>query len=522
MRTLTTTTDCDHNRPMKCCLYLRVSTEEQLTNFSIDTQREICRKEADRKGLIVDKVFTEEGKSAKDITGRPQLIELLEYCRTHKKDIAAVIVYRIDRMSRSTMDYLAIRKTLASYGVTILSATEPTGSSPTEVMLETILASFGQLDNSIRAERARNGLRKRFLSGQAASSVPLGYAHRTIDKKRLIVKNEPLYSIIQRSWNLMATGTKSLTEIASAMNTWGIRVTWKKQKRIIDKQYASKLFRNPFYMGILYSKKYNQRVKGTHEPMISEDLFYRVQAVIDGRSNQTTVNRRNRDNAGFPLRGIVECARCGRPYTGGLSKGKNKRYAYYFCPGGCKGSVIAVENKDETGLHDQLIKELRRITPSPETLEWFKLKLHSSYNARLKLLEESHKQASLHIQELKDRYNLLVEKNMSGLYSDEVFKEQAKKIEEELTVAHLVKSEDNMKKYDIEEIVNFTSAMLADLGKAFTLSNLAQKRVLLGSIYEEKLKIENKVMRTLILSPLFQLIHDFDRGYVNSSADERT
>ncbi len=519
MTILTNLIDYEHSKyKMHCVLYLRVSSEEQIANFSIATQEDICRREAERKGYIVDKVFIEEGKSAKSMDGRPQLEELLEYCRIHHNDIAAVIVYKIDRMSRNTMDYLHIRQILVKSGVVIISATEPTGASPTEKLLETMLAGFGELDNATRGERARNGLRKRFLSGLAPSSVPLGYTHFTKDNRRLIIKDPELFDKIKQSWELMATGTKSLSEISKFMNDLGVRVSWKKQKREIDKQYASKLFRNTFYMGILPSRKYKEKILGIHEPMITEELFYRVQAVIDGRSTQVMVNRHNRDNEDLPLRGIAVCSKCGRPYTGGRSKGHmGQRYYYYWCPSGCEKSVIASEK-----LHNQLIERLREITPSPETLAWFKLKLHASYDKRLKMLEDRHKQANQRIHELKTRYNALVEKNLSGLYSDEIFKDQSKKIEEELAVAHLVKSEDKMTKYNIEEIMDFTVAMLEDLGKAFTLSNLAQKRVLLGSIYDEKLQIENKLIRTLVLSPLFQLIHDFDRGVVNFCAEERT
>jgi DNA invertase Pin-like site-specific DNA recombinase len=507
----------DHTKNrMKCCLYLRVSSEEQLSNFSIATQEDICRGEASRRGLTVDRVFVEEGKSAKNITGRPQLIELLEYCRTHKKDIASIIAYRIDRISRNTIDYLAIRKTLSDYGISVLSATEPTGSSPTEIMLETILASFGQLDNSIRGERARNGLRKRFLSGLPASSCPLGYKHETIDKKRQIVKDDS-FTQVKDAWNFISTGTKTLTEMATTMNSWGLRVTWGKKERLLDKQYCSKMFRNTFYMGILPSKLYKEKIRGVYEPMITEELFYRVQAIIDGRNTTGTSIRRNVNNENFPLRGVVVCGVCGRPLSGGFSKGRHKRYPYYFCLSGCKGSVIATDK-----LNDRIVELLREITPSKETLEWFKLKLHAGYDKRLKVLENQHRQSEKKILDLKEQYNLLVQKNMSGLYSDEIFKETARQIESELAVAHLVKSENLIDKYNIEEIIKFTSAILADLGRAYELSSLEQKRVLLGSIYEEKLQIVNKTNRTAHLSPLFALIDQFNRGVVNSCAEELT
>ena len=143
----------------KAVIYLRVSTEEQVDNFSLGTQEEICRKDATRKGYEIVKVFREEGKSAKTIIGRPTLLEMFEFCRINKRSLQAIFIYRLDRMSRQTADYLAIRKKLTDYGITLISATEPTGNSPTEKLIETMLAGVAQMDNDVRSERTKNGMR---------------------------------------------------------------------------------------------------------------------------------------------------------------------------------------------------------------------------------------------------------------------------------------------------------------------------------------------------------------------------
>lgn len=75
-------------------VYLRVSTEEQVDNYSLDTQANICHKEAERRGLTIAEVFREEGRSAKTIVDRPALIDMLSYCRKNRRQISAVIVYR--------------------------------------------------------------------------------------------------------------------------------------------------------------------------------------------------------------------------------------------------------------------------------------------------------------------------------------------------------------------------------------------------------------------------------------------
>lgn len=67
-------------QPKNAVIYLRVSSEEQVENFSLDTQEEICRREATRRDFNIIEVFREEGRSAKTITGRPILVKLLEFC----------------------------------------------------------------------------------------------------------------------------------------------------------------------------------------------------------------------------------------------------------------------------------------------------------------------------------------------------------------------------------------------------------------------------------------------------------
>ncbi len=107
--------DIINNDTKRAIIYIRVSTDEQVDNFSLETQQKICVQEAERRGMEIVQTFREEGKSAKTILGRPVLIELIEFCRKNKRNLDAVIVYRIDRVSRQLQDYLAIRKRLAEY-----------------------------------------------------------------------------------------------------------------------------------------------------------------------------------------------------------------------------------------------------------------------------------------------------------------------------------------------------------------------------------------------------------------------
>src|SRR3989344_262884 len=352
--------------PKNAILYLRVSSEEQVENFSLGTQEEICTREATRRGYEIIETFREEGRSAKNISGRPELLKLLGFCRRNRRTVDAVFIYRLDRISRQTQDYLYIRQKLFDYGISIISANEPTGNSPTDKLLETIMASFAQHDNDVRSERTKNGMRARFLAGYFNGQPPLGY----IIEHGHVIKDSS-FNDMKKAWELMATGTKSLSEMAKIMNGWGLRKVCSGKEYLLRSQTADRLFRNKLYAGILTSSKYPEEVKGQHVPMITLETFLKVQAIIDGRNRcGMTIGKRLQDNPDFPLRRAIKCGKCGGALSGGWSKGRTKRYAYYVCKNRCGAPSIAVKKLD-----DSLIQFLQEITPPKEKLELFLLLL---------------------------------------------------------------------------------------------------------------------------------------------------
>ncbi|MBZ0317853.1 MAG: recombinase family protein [Anaerolineae bacterium] len=495
----------------KAVIYLRVSTEEQVDNFSLDTQEEICRKEADKRGYEIIEVFREEGRSAKSIVGRPVLINLLEYCRKNKKLVDAVFVYRLDRISRQTSDYLAIRKKLGENEITIISSTEPTGDSPTEKLVETILAGFAQLDNDIRSERAKNGLRARFLSGKISGKAPLGY----ILQAGYAVKDPETWDRVKQAWDLMATGTKSLSDIAKVMNEWGLKETHGKRKYKIRSQTAGRIFRLKFYAGKLVSPTYPEEVIGQHIPMISEEQFYKVQAIIDGRNpNKIALAKRTFENEDFPLRRIVRCSKCGVGLTGAWSRGKmGKKYAYYRCAGRCNTKSVPVKKIDEA-----MITLLKQIQPKEEALRLFSEFMYKLYHDRRTRLLKIKNEADKEIEELKALRKTLVEKNLNGVYSDEIFKEQSAIIEDKMIKAQIVKDDSVIDKYNIDKLMSFIKTIFADLGETYRRSTIGQLKVLLGSIFSSGVAWDYSGRLNPQISPIFQYIQQFSMAAIPSGA----
>lgn len=342
--------------------YLRVSTIEQVENYSLDNQLKDIQRQAESTGYTIVKVFNEEGKSAKTAK-RPQLIELLEYCRKNKHSITAVFIYRIDRMARNSDDYSLIKRKLAESGIILISVSEPIENSPTGSFVEKMFSAIAQLDNDIRAERATKGLRSRFLEGWKIGKPPLGYVSGKIGDKEIIENDPKAFDTMKRAWELMATGTKTLSEMRDIMNDWGLRAYYKGKHYPLRTQTVSRLFKNKFYMGILSSKKYPEEIKGKHEAMIDADTYYKVQAVIFGRNVNSIDVRYNRDNEDFPLRRIVKCT-CGMGYTGGFTK--YGKYGYYHCPKRCedfKNRPYGKRNISNDELEKAVVALLRTVQP---------------------------------------------------------------------------------------------------------------------------------------------------------------
>jgi site-specific DNA recombinase len=505
----------ENDKPKNAVIYLRVSTEEQVDNFSLGTQEEICKKEAVKRGYEIIKTFREEGRSAKTITGRPALLEMLKYCKQNKKLIGAVMVYRLDRLSRQTQDYLNIRKQMIENQITLISASEPTGNSPTEKLLETILASFAQHDNEVRGERAKNGLRARFLSGLSTGPVPMGY----LNMNGYPVKDPVTYDKVKAAWELMLTGTKTLREMAAIMSDWGLGKTLKGKKYPLYPQQANRMFRNKFYMGLLTSTRYPEEVVGQHVPMVTQQQFYQVQAILDGRNTNTNgvTVRRVVDTTEFPLRRIMRCSQCGTPFTAAWSKGRNGKYGYYFCRNRCGQSSVKVSE-----LHDVLDTKLDEIKLTPDGIKMLVAFLRQNYLKRTTLLQKKKATAELELHKLHEVRQTLVQKNLDGIYSDELFKEQNALLETKMKDLLSVQDTTLFTKYNLEQTATFIEEKLSDLKGTYTDASLEQKKALLGSIFPTGMAWEYPGISNRNIGPIYQDILHFTNHPVSFGRGDRT
>ncbi len=259
-------------------------------------------------------------------------------------------------------------------------------------------------------------------------------------------------------------------------------------------------------MGVLTSVKYPEEVKGHHIPMVTEEQFYKIQAILDGRNTNKLVEpRKCRDNIDFPLRRIVRCSKCGANFTGAWSK--YHRYAYYFCRKRCVQISVPIKT-----LQDELIKLLQSLSPSEKGLKLYCNRLLKTYNKQAAKLKSKVNTANEEVSKLLTLRKVLVEKNLAGIYSDEVFKEQNALIESKMAAAYASQDDELVTKYDINKINAFLLDKLSDIGKTYATSkSLSQIRCLLGTIFLSGFTWSYPGYSDCTISPLYQEILDADK-----------
>ena len=163
---------------MSAVIYVRVSTTEQVENYSLGWQERACRAFCAANGHEVDRVFVEEGASAKT-SNRPQLQAMLTYCEKNGDRIDLVVVYKVDRLARNVEDHVAIKAALARCAVMLAAAAETFDDSPMGNFFETVMAGVAQVDNDMRAKKTRDGMVAALRDGRWVHQAPLGYVKPT-------------------------------------------------------------------------------------------------------------------------------------------------------------------------------------------------------------------------------------------------------------------------------------------------------------------------------------------------------
>lgn len=326
----------------RCIVYCRKSVEDaEMQEFnSIDAQREagesyIASQRANGWVCLPTR-YDDYGYSGGN-TRRPGLQQLMKDCEDGLVDI--IVVYKIDRLSRSICDFSELIKKFDEYGVQFVSVTQEinTASSSGRMMLN-ILMTFAQYEREIISERTKDKLfaskRKGMYTG---GCVVLGY--KSVNKKLVVIPEEAnlVRRIFQRYIEI-----QSPKVIAAELNAENFKTK-------TNKSWATaavyRILNNHTYIGEI-NYKGSTIYEAEHEAIIDSETWERTREILAANNPIKDPSKRTRRD--IPLRGIIRCGHCGCPMMPSYAKKKGVTYYYYLCE----------KHEKSTGLSDCPIKKV--------------------------------------------------------------------------------------------------------------------------------------------------------------------
>lgn len=445
--------------------YVRVSTENQLENYSIEEQIERLKAYCKAKDLSIYKIYTDGGYSGGNLN-RPALQQLLNDIREKKIDM--IVVFKLDRLSRSQKDTLSlIEDVFLANNIDFVSISENFDTStPFGRAMVGILSVFAQLERDQITERFMMGRIGRARSGNyhGGPTAPTGYDY--IDGK-LIVNDYEAFQV-KEVFRLFLEG-KSINAIQKHMsdrytNKYG---NWSSNTLVLN------VLRNSVYVGKVKFK--GREYDGNHDPIIDTDTFNSVHRLLHSlkREDEKTIFQKHPFRANNLLTSLVYCKKCGARFSGNhgfyvcYSRGKTDRKQ--IKDPACKNKKWAIKELD-AHIVDEILKldydkdyfeenvRVSKISQQDESDNSILLNRLSEIEKQIARLMDLYQVGCIPLAQVTERIAKLKEEK------DSIMKELAGKEDERLTVPKardfLTNARDILKNGDIPKKRLYLSSLI--------------------------------------------------------------
>lgn len=349
-------------RKLRCAVYTRKSTEEGLNQEfnSLDAQRDACEAfiaSQRAEGWLLFPNYYDDGGVSGGTLERPALKRLLADIEEGQIDV--VVVYKIDRLSRSLMDFAKLVEAFERNGVTFVSVTQSFNTTTSMGRLTlNVLLSFAQFEREVIGERIRDKFaasRKRGL--WMGGAVPLGY--KVVERKLLVEPREaPIVRRIFERFVQVGSNVDIVRELQAD------DIAGRKGKPL-DKAYIARVLRNRVYLGEAMHK--GESNPGEHEAIIERPLWDKVEKIL--AVNPGTRSRQNAATTPSMLKGLL-FGHDGRAMSPSHTRRKGKLYRYYVSQtelklGAGSGFVPRVPAAE---IEKAVVQQLHGLIRTPEVL----------------------------------------------------------------------------------------------------------------------------------------------------------
>lgn len=483
----------------KAILYIRVSTDEQADKgYSQRHQAEMLNRYCEISDYNVVASYFED-HSAKTFE-RPEFKKLLLHLRKNKGSANQLLITKWDRFSRNASDAYQMISTLTKLGIEVLAIEQPLDLSiPENKMMLAFYLAAPEVENDRRAMNVSVGMLRAKKEGRFMGKAPLGYSNQTILGKKTIVPNKDA-DLIRFVFDTLATNNYTTESVLTKAREMGFKCS---------KNNYWTLIKNPVYYGFIPVPAYRGESaylqQGTHEPIVSKEIFYNVQDFLSGRIKKQKSKIKFDDH--FPLRGFLQCPTCHSTLTASTTTNRHKKkFSYYHCNSKC-GQRFRVDL-----VNQEFNNVLKKLTPHPG-IKFLLEAIYLDMSAAIKA--ESRKQINK-IKEDLIKAQALIDKGLNLLTSDKIESDDYLKIKKqgEQKIFELQKELVNLSQQSVfSNNISSCLKVLEELPKLYEESNAEKKRLILGSMFSEKLVFHENNFRTLPLNEAMQLIFNCGKAF---------
>jgi len=350
---------------VRAAIYTRKSTSaglEQEFN-SLDAQREACssyiQSQAHLGWRLVPEEYSDGGYTGANLE-RPAFQRLLTDIDAGRIDVVAV--YKVDRLSRSLLDFAGVMDRFHRHGVAFVSVTQnfSTANAMGRLTLN-MLMSFAEFEREMISERTRDKIAASRRRGKwTGGRLPYGYGVR--DHKLIVNRVEAL--VVREAFETYLA-TRSLLGVVRALTEkgWVPRAQTARRKGWRT-DHVLRMLKNPLYGGLIASG--GELHEAEHEVLVPRETWERVQALLGARHDADQPEARRRTPT-YILVGLLRCASCGAALTPATARAHGKQYRYYACGTRAKQGRNACPSRPlpAQALEDFVVDRIREATTGP-------------------------------------------------------------------------------------------------------------------------------------------------------------
>jgi DNA invertase Pin-like site-specific DNA recombinase len=443
-------------------LWVRVSSEPQSHGYSPEAQEELLQKAAEKLEVVQTFRVTESAKTSEK---RRRFKEMVEYVKANK--IGHIFAYKVDRLSRNYKDLGTLQSLVDDHDVaiTIVGEGKTTSKESTgaDRFMFQMMGAVAEMDNRNRAEATLGKMDYKARHGGVPRKAPTGYLQRVdptdpYGRRKLLLVDPVRGPLVTQAFELYAQGKYSLNTLCEEMNRQGLttRPSPKSPGHSMTIPNMQKILNNPFYYGEHWWR--GQLFKGNYEPLITQELFNRVQVLLDEHRTYS----RPAAKKWFAFKPFLECGYCRCSITAEDKKGKSGGglHTYYHCTSSKRGTDLnwyqkkfgtdyCIQKRWREEEIDTLISEaLGRLYLDDYISAKIREQLKKTHIEEEAFEKKESRRLETEITRKKNNLNVLYQDRLDGTITKEEYLEKRVGIQRDLDVANAAR--DRMARHNVK------------------------------------------------------------------------